>query len=164
MHIMSAGSYSDCPFCNRRQRTRTSFSLHLCSRSSADACTPTPDGKLIHSEVDLGGVTLMIVDRLDGWAARPGLLQVWVDDVQTTLQAASTQGASVVTPATPFYEDPLPAWEGGSDLMFPTIDEAMTGFALGLVAGVRVKQVSACQTGAITRTPAAAAARPSSVS
>lgn len=32
----------------------------------------------------------------------------------------------------PGQADTLPAWEGGSDLVFRTIDEAMTGFALGL--------------------------------
>ena len=119
-----------------------------------DARTPTPDGRLIHSEVDLGGVTLMIADRLDGWAARPGLLQVWVDDVGATLDAAASRGASVVTPATPFYgettlgrmldpygdlwwlyspapgqADPVPAWEGGNDVVFRTIDETMKSFA-----------------------------------
>ena len=121
---------------------------------NTNARTPTPDGKLIHSEVELGGVTLMIADRLDGWVARPGLLQVWVGDVQATLEAASSRGASVVTPVTPFYgernlgrmfdpfgnlwwlyapapgqADPVPAWEGGNDLVFRTIDEAMKGLA-----------------------------------
>lgn len=112
--------------------------------------TPTPDGKLIHSEVDLGGVTLMIADRLEGWADRPGLLQVWVSDVQRVLSMGESRGASVVTPVTPFYgatnmgrmldpfgnlwwlyapapgqADPKPAWEGGSDVVFRTIDEYM---------------------------------------
>jgi len=121
---------------------------------NADARTPTPDGRLIHSEVDLGGVTLMIADRLDGWAARPGLLQVWVADAQTVLDAGVERGATVVTPVTPFYgetnlgrmldpfgnlwwlyapapgqADPVPAWEGGSDVVFRTIDEAMKRFA-----------------------------------
>ena len=72
-------------------------------RENEDARTPMPDGKLIHSEVDLGGVTLMIADRLDGWPARPGLLQVWVADVQATLDAAAEHGAEIVTPTTAFY-------------------------------------------------------------
>jgi PhnB protein len=113
-----------------------------------------PDGKLIHSEVDLGGVKLMIADRLDGWAPRPGLLQVWVADVQATLDAGAERGAETVTPATPFYgettlgrmldpfgnlwwlfapapgqADPVPAWEGGSDIVFSTLDEQMKRFA-----------------------------------
>jgi PhnB protein len=116
------------------------------------ARTPTPDGRLIHSEVDLGGVTLMIADRLEGWADRPGLLQVWVSNVQTVLALGESRGATVITPATPFYgatnlgrmldpfgnlwwlyapapgqADPKPAWEGGSDLVFRTIDEYMKG-------------------------------------
>ena len=118
------------------------------------ARTPMPDGKLIHSEVDLGGVKLMLADRLDGWATRPGLLQVWVADVQATLDAGAEYGAEVVTPATPFYgettlgrmldpfgnlwwlfapapgqADPEPSWEGGSDVVFSTIDEQMKRFA-----------------------------------
>jgi len=119
-----------------------------------DVRTPTPDGKLIHAEVDLGGVSLMIADRLDGWAARPALLQLWVNDVQAALDAGARRGATTVTPATPFYgettlgrmldpfgnlwwlyapapgqQDPLPAWEGGSDVVFRTIDETMRAFA-----------------------------------
>jgi PhnB protein len=80
--------------------------------------------------------------------------QVWVGDVQATLHAASSRGAHVVTPVTPFYgernlgrmldpfnnlwwlyapapgqTDPVPAWKGGSDLVFRTIGETMRGFA-----------------------------------
>jgi PhnB protein len=34
--------------------------------------TQMPDGKLIHAQLRLGGVDLMIADRLDGWPLRPG--------------------------------------------------------------------------------------------
>lgn len=67
------------------------------------ARTPTPTGQLIHAEMDLGGVTLMVSDRLEGWAARPGLLQLWVDDARMTLEVACARGARVLTPVTPFY-------------------------------------------------------------
>ena len=118
------------------------------------ARTPTPDGKLIHAEVDLGGVKLMIADRLAGWAARPGLLQIWVANVQAVLDAGEARGAKTITPVSTFYgatnlgrmldpfgnqwwlyapapgqTDPVPAWQGGSDVVFRTIDEAMKGFA-----------------------------------
>lgn len=114
------------------------------------ARTPTPDGRLIHAEVVLGGPKVMLSDRLDGWPARPGLLQVWVDDVVTTLEAAATRGARTITPPSPFYgettlgrmrdpwgnlwwlyapapgqSDPTPVWEGGDDTVFRTIDQAM---------------------------------------
>src|SRR5690606_31858800 len=48
---------------------------------TAEAHTEMPDGKLIHAEVRFASVNLMLADRLDGWPARPGLLQVWVTDV-----------------------------------------------------------------------------------
>lgn len=88
----------------------------------------------IHSEVDLGGVTLIIVDRLDGWAARPGLLQVWVDEVQTTLQAASNPGGFSGHPSDTLLRGSASRVGGRerSRVPNPTINEAMTGFALGL--------------------------------
>ena len=67
------------------------------------ARTPTPDGRLIHAEIDLGGVSILVADQLDGWAARPGLLQVWVTDVQAVLDAGAERGARTVTPVSQFY-------------------------------------------------------------
>ncbi|GLY03195.1 MULTISPECIES: VOC family protein [Actinoplanes] len=119
-----------------------------------EARTPMPDGKLIHSEIRIGTATLVITDRLKGWPARPALLQVWVHDVTETLDRASARGATVITPATPFYgectlgrmldpwqniwwlyaaapgqPDPLPHWEGGSDIVFTSLDEALRSLA-----------------------------------
>jgi PhnB protein len=98
----------------------------------------------------------MIADRLDGWPLRPGLLQVWVRDVASVLQHASAAGATTVTEPTPFYgqvtlgrmldhweniwwlwapapgqPDPRPAWEGGSDVVFSTLDKTLKSLALG---------------------------------
>ena len=123
---------------------------------NAEARIPMPDGKLIHAQVRLGGVDLMIADRLDGWPLRPGLLQVWVRDIASVLQRASAGGATRITEPTPFYgevtlgrmldgwqnlwwlwapspgqSDPTPAWEGGSDVVFSTLDKALTSLALG---------------------------------
>ena len=70
---------------------------------TVEARTPLPDGKLIHAQLRLGTVDLMIVDRLDGWPARPGLLQVWVRDVTALLDRATEAGATTVTEATAFY-------------------------------------------------------------
>lgn len=114
------------------------------------ARTPMPDGALIHAQLRLGTVDLMVADRLDGWPARPGLLQVWVRDVAASLGRAAERGATVVTEPTPFYggttlgrmldpwqniwwlwapapgqPDPTPAWEGGSDLVFATLDRVL---------------------------------------
>jgi PhnB protein len=119
-----------------------------------DMRTPTPDGRLIHAELNLGASLLMLADALDGWPRRPGLLQVWVADVNLVLERGRSSGASVVTPPTPFYgeltlarmqdpwgnlwwlyqpspgqEDPKPSWEGGSDVVFRTLDEHLKGVA-----------------------------------
>ncbi|GAA3776857.1 hypothetical protein GCM10022225_75990 [Plantactinospora mayteni] len=117
---------------------------------TAEARTPMPDGKLIHAELRLGSVDLMIADRLDGWPLRPGLLQVWVRDVATVLRRANAHGATTVTEPIPFWgestlgrmldpwqniwwlwapapgqPDPTPHWDGGPDIMFTTLDDAL---------------------------------------
>jgi PhnB protein len=110
--------------------------------------TPTPTGALIHAELRVGDSLLLLADPQEGWDPHPGLFQVWVSDVQTLLARAVDRGAMVVTPPTPFYgsvtlariedpwgnlwwlyqpverqPDPKPAWEGGSDSIFRTLDE-----------------------------------------
>jgi uncharacterized glyoxalase superfamily protein PhnB len=122
---------------------------------TAEARTPMPDGKLIHAQLRLGTVDLMVADRLDGWPPRPALLQVWVRDVAETLARATVRGATPVTGPTPFYgettlgrmldrwqnlwwlwapapgqPDPQPHWEdGGSDVIFSTLDKALRSLA-----------------------------------
>jgi uncharacterized glyoxalase superfamily protein PhnB len=121
---------------------------------TVEARTPMPDGKLIHAELRFGSVNFMLVDRLDGWPLRPGLLQVWVRDVAAVLERATARGATVITEPTPFYgettlgrmldpwgnvwwlyapapgqPDPTPVWEGGSDVVFSTVDAAMRDLA-----------------------------------
>ena len=117
---------------------------------NAEVRTQMPDGKLIHAQLRLGGVDLMIADRLEGWPLRPGLLQVWVRDVGSVLQRGNAAGATTVTEPTPFYgevtlgrmlddwqniwwlwapapgqPDPAPAWEGGSNVVFSTLDKTL---------------------------------------
>jgi PhnB protein len=116
----------------------------------AEARTPMPDGKLIHAQLRLGTVDLMVADRLDGWPARPGLLQVWVRDVATVLERATARGATTVTEPIPFYgestlgraldpwqniwwlwapapgqPDPTPDPNDGSNEMFETLDKVL---------------------------------------
>ena len=118
------------------------------------ARTPMPDGRLIHAQVRLGSVTLMLADRLDGWPARPGLFQVWVQDIAAVLDRAARCGATTVTGPTPFYgattlarmldpwqnlwwlyepapgrPDPLPGWAGGPTTVFTTLDAALRSLA-----------------------------------
>ncbi|MFC4069552.1 glyoxalase [Actinoplanes subglobosus] len=120
----------------------------------AEARTEMPDGKLIHAQLRLGTVDLMVVDRLDGWPPRPGLFQVWVRDVTVVLERAGSRGGSTVTAPTPFYgettlarmldpwrniwwlwapepgqPDPVALWEGGSDVIFSTIDATLRSLA-----------------------------------
>lgn len=122
---------------------------------TAEARTPMPNGKLIHAQVRLGTVDLMVADRLDEWPARPGLLQVWVNDPVEVLRRAAARGATTVTEPTPFYgettlarmldawqnlwwlwtptpgqPDPVPAWEGGSNVVFGTLDKALRSLAV----------------------------------
>lgn len=117
---------------------------------TTEARTPMPDGKLIHAEVRLGTVNLMLADRLDGWPARPGLLQVWVTSVPDLLERAVGRGATVVTEPTPFYGETtlgrmLDPWDGlwwlfspapgqgdpewGSNDIFSTVDRALRSLA-----------------------------------
>jgi PhnB protein len=117
---------------------------------TAEARTPMPDGKLIHAQLRLGTVDLMVADRLDGWPPRPALLQVWVRDVVTVLERGAARGAAPVTEPTPFYgettlarmldpwqniwwlwapapgqPDPTPHWDGGSNVVFSTLDKTL---------------------------------------
>ncbi|GAB7044210.1 MULTISPECIES: VOC family protein [Catenuloplanes] len=121
---------------------------------TVEARTPMPDGRLIHAQVRLGTVDLMMVDRLDGWPARPGLLQAWVRDAGAVLDRAVARGARTVTAPLPFYgettlarmldpwdnlwwlwspapgrPDPAPPWEGGDDTMFTTLDTTLRELA-----------------------------------
>ncbi|GAB7046917.1 VOC family protein [Catenuloplanes indicus] len=121
---------------------------------TVEARTPMPDGRLIHAQVRLGTVDLMLADRLAGWPARHGLLQVWVRDAGAVLERAVARGARPVTPPVPFYgettlarvldpwgnlwwlwspapgrPDPVPAWEGGDDTMFTTLDATLRELA-----------------------------------
>jgi len=121
---------------------------------NAEVRTQMPDGKLIHAQLRLGGVDLMIADRLAGWPRRPGLLQVWVRDVAAVLQRAAA--AATVAEPTPFYgevtlgrmlddwqniwwlwarapgqPDPAPAWEGGSNVVFATLDKTLKSLTPG---------------------------------
>jgi uncharacterized glyoxalase superfamily protein PhnB len=123
------------------------------AEETVEARTPMPDGRLIHAELRLGTVDLMVVDRLDGWPPRPGLLQVWVTDVATALKRAVPRGATTVTDPTPFYgettlarmldpwqniwwlwspapgrPDPTPDWDA-PDPIFTTLDRTLRSLA-----------------------------------
>jgi len=70
-----------------------------------EARTVDEDGQLLHAEVVLGDTTIIFAERKAGWPFTPALLQIWVDDVHGTLDAARSHGAVVVTEPTDFYGD-----------------------------------------------------------
>lgn len=113
-----------------------------------EARTSTPTGELIHAELRVGDSLLLMADPQPGWPGPPGLFQIWVSDIETVVTRAVDRRAVVVTPPTPFYgslmlarledpwgnlwwmyqpapgqPDPKPAWEGGSDIIFRTLDQ-----------------------------------------
>ncbi|WP_114560884.1 VOC family protein [Desertihabitans aurantiacus] len=117
-----------------------------------EARTPLPDGRLIHAQVQMGTVQLMCADRLDGWPARPALLQVWVRDLDLVLRRAAERGAETVTEPTPFWGGTtlarvLDPWDNlwwlyapapgqadpayDSDVVFSTLDRTLRSLSTG---------------------------------
>jgi PhnB protein len=70
-----------------------------------EARTLDDDGLLLHAELAIGNATIMLAERKPDWPFTPSLLQVYVDDVETTLNLARQLGATVVTEPTPFFGD-----------------------------------------------------------
>jgi len=120
------------------------------AREVTEARTPTPVGKLIHAELRVGDSLVLLADTQEGWRTHSGMFQIWTSDVEMMLRRAVDRGSVIVTPPTPFYgsltlariedpwgnlwwvyqpgpgqPDPKPAWEGGPDAIFRTIDEYM---------------------------------------
>jgi PhnB protein len=120
------------------------------AREVTEARTPTPAGKLIHAELRVGDSLVLLADTQEGWRTHSGMFQIWTSDVETVLRRAVDRGSVIVTPPTPFYgsltlariedpwgnlwwvyqptrgqPDPRPAWDGGPDTIFRTIDEYM---------------------------------------
>ena len=70
-----------------------------------EARTLDDDGLLLHAELVVGNATIMFAERKPGWPFTPSLLQVYVDDVDATLDVARRLGATVVTEPTAFFGD-----------------------------------------------------------
>ena len=70
-----------------------------------EARTLDDDGLLLHAELAVGNATIMFGERKPGWPFTPSILQVYVDDVASTLEAARQLGATVVTEPTGFFGD-----------------------------------------------------------
>lgn len=70
-----------------------------------EAHTMDTDGLLLHAELRVGNSTIMVADTKEGWPVTPSLLQIYVEDVEKTLQRAEELGAKIVTKPTEFYGD-----------------------------------------------------------
>jgi uncharacterized glyoxalase superfamily protein PhnB len=70
-----------------------------------EAYTLDTDGLLLHAELRVGNSTIMLADTKEGWPFTPSLLQIYVEDVEKTLQRAEELGAKIVTKPTDFYGD-----------------------------------------------------------
>lgn len=67
-----------------------------------NALTYDDDGTIFHSEVRVGNSTIMLAERKPEWRFTPAFLQVYVSDVEATLQRAAERGAQVITKPTEF--------------------------------------------------------------
>jgi PhnB protein len=61
------------------------------------------DGLIIHAVITIGDVLVMLFDARKGWAPTPGFLNLYVSDVEQTLQKAIDLGAIPVTNITPLW-------------------------------------------------------------
>lgn len=68
-----------------------------------EARTVDDDGLLLQGEVILGTTTVMLAERKPGWPFTPSLLQVYVDDIEVTLERALARGARLITKPTDFF-------------------------------------------------------------
>lgn len=69
--------------------------------------TVDSDGLLLHSELTIGNSRLMVADTKPDWPSTPGLMQVYVDNVEATLSQAEKLGGEIVTRPTEFFGDVL---------------------------------------------------------
>lgn len=70
-----------------------------------EARTVDGDGLLLHAELVIGDTTVMLADRKPDWPFTPGLLRVYVDDLDATLDTARHLDATIVTEPTEFFGD-----------------------------------------------------------
>lgn len=75
------------------------------AKEDPNAHTMDEDGLLLHSELTIGNSRVLVADTKPGWPNTPSLLQVYVDDVEATLERAEKRDGRVVTKPTDFYGD-----------------------------------------------------------
>lgn len=66
----------------------------------------TPDGKIVHGEVQLGDSHIWFSDAREPWKATPCMIQLYMEDVDAVYKRALEAGAtSVQEPSNQFYGD-----------------------------------------------------------
>jgi uncharacterized glyoxalase superfamily protein PhnB len=68
-----------------------------------EARTVDEDGLLFQGEVAVGTTTIMFAERKPDWPFTPSLLQVYVHDIEATLERALSRGAELITRPTDFF-------------------------------------------------------------
>ncbi|MGP7813736.1 VOC family protein [Glutamicibacter soli] len=72
-----------------------------------EARTVDTDGLILHSELRIDDSMITVTDRKPRWPFTPALIQVYVEDVQATIERAEALGAQVITQPTDFFGDVL---------------------------------------------------------
>ena len=75
------------------------------AEEDATSHTMDTDGLLLHAELTIGNSRIMVANTKPTWPSTPSLLQVYVDDVEKTLERAEKRGAEIVTKPTDFFGD-----------------------------------------------------------
>jgi PhnB protein len=66
----------------------------------------TPEGRVIHAEVQIGDSRIMLTEACGNWSPMPSMIYLYVGDADTTYRAALEAGAtSLQEPADQFYGD-----------------------------------------------------------
>ena len=61
------------------------------------------DGTIIHSVVKIGDALVMLFDSREGWPSTPSFLNLYVEDIEQTLEKATKLGATSVTDVTELW-------------------------------------------------------------
>lgn len=66
------------------------------------ALTYDHDGTIFHSQVYVDATTFIVAERKEGWIFTPGLTQIYVTDINSTLERAVKLGAEIITKPTEY--------------------------------------------------------------
>lgn len=67
---------------------------------------PTPEGRVMHAEVQIGDSRIMVAEVCGEWSPMPAMMHVYVNDADATYRTAIAAGAtSLQEPTDQFYGD-----------------------------------------------------------